>query len=457
MTIKRSILWILCAVVSVLAHVTVLFALGYVVRPDAPTPQEMPQTRLEIQARDVKRTKATEESAETEQAAQGQANSAAVSEATIPQTHAESATPTAMPVAELTIKSQLTATTSAPPQASIQAAALAADIAKTPATPLRADKLPIAFLDTDSGREVMALPTPLPEANSSELTGNAHQLALPAEQGTAMLAWSGAGNETVDPVSLAAIQAFMQPGDLDQTNSDAGRVRDGIETLLTSIPCARLQTTFIPDTGSLELRGHIPNDAMRPQVLAALEAQIGAAIPVSDNLLILPRPQCGALSGIADIGLPQSTEQLTNSRVVGPNGFARNFTYTAGERLSLELTAPDYDGVVYVDFFSADGNVFHLQPNEIVGLEIYPAKSQFTVGKDIGDKPALDITISPPFGQEIAVAFATSAPLYDGLRPLVEPAEPYLEFLKTRVAAARSEQPNFKGEWVYFFVSTKAN
>ena len=53
-----------------------------------------------------------------------------------------------------------------------------------------------------------------------------------------------------------------------------------------------------------------------------------------------------------------------------------------------------------------------------------------------------------------AMAWA-SVPLYDGNRPLVEPAEPYLAFLKEQVAKARAEHADFKGEWVYFFITTK--
>ena len=37
---------------------------------------------------------------------------------------------------------------------------------------------------------------------------------------------------------------------------------------------------------------------------------------------------------------------------------------------------------------------------------------------------------------------------------MVEPAAPYLAFLKSRVAARRAEHADFKGEWVYFFVTT---
>ena len=304
----------------------------------------------------------------------------------------------------------------------------------------------------------LALPTTMAVQSSiADQASRAPAQPLLAVAGKAALAWSGSEDDTIEFTSLANIQAFMQPGDIDLSDSNLGEVRDGISAILASVPCSRLQTTFIPETGQLELRGHVPEDALRGPILAALQEQVGDAIPISDQLLILPRPQCGALSGIADVGLPQSTEQLTNPRVIGADGFAQNYTYFDGQRLQLELVAPDYGGFVYVDYFTADGNVIHLQPNSIVPLEFAPAKSPLSVGKNRGDKPALDIKISPPFGHEIAAAFASSIPLYEGLRPLQEPAEPYLNFLQEQVAIARGKNPSFKGEWVYFFISTKKN
>ncbi len=278
--------------------------------------------------------------------------------------------------------------------------------------------------------------------------------AAPAtgEQMTATLAWSGAG-AALDPVSLKAIASFMRPGD---AAAQADDVHDGLAALLSAAPCSRLQAEFNPATGSLDLRGHVPDAAMKGPILAALQAQLGGGIPVNDALMILPRPQCGALSGIADVGLPQSQDQLTNPKLIGADAQARTFNYVQGQKMELELAAPDYDAFVYVDFFDADGNVIHLIPNDRVPLKARTANSTFFVGRKEGDEPALDITIGPPYGQEIAAAFAASAPLYDGVRPLSEPAGSYLEWLKTRVAEARAKDPGFKGEWVYFMVSTKA-
>jgi hypothetical protein len=278
------------------------------------------------------------------------------------------------------------------------------------------------------------------------------QSELPADAMTASLAWSGGEDSQIDPQALATIQSFMRPGDI---GAQSGDVRDAMTDLLSQVPCARLQAEFDPETGSIVLRGHIPEEGLRAPVLSALQAQVGTGLPVVDAMLILPRPQCGALAGIGTVGLPQSTEALTNPLLVGADAHARAYSYTEGQQLVLDMQAPDYDAYVYVDYFDASGNVIHLIPNDIVPLTLHPAKSAMRIGESMNGEPALAITIGPPFGQEIAVAFAASAPLYDGLRPISEPAEPYLEWLRDRVAEARAADPDFKGEWVYFFISTR--
>lgn len=243
----------------------------------------------------------------------------------------------------------------------------------------------------------------------------------------------------------------MQPGD---AASGAERLRDGLAGLLAQVPCSRLQLSFEPETATLQVKGHIPENGLRGPVLAALRDQMGADIGVSDNILLLPRPQCGALSGIADVGLPQSTDQITNPRLIGVSTHARVLDFARGDRLWFDLTAPDYAAYVYVDYFDAGGNVIHLAPNDQSPLHRAEAKSALRVGAREAGAAGLQIIVGPPYGQEIAVAFTASAPLYDGLRPLFEPAAPYLDWLKSRVAAARQADPDFKGEWVYFFVTT---
>jgi len=269
----------------------------------------------------------------------------------------------------------------------------------------------------------------------------------------AALAFSGEGADQADPVSLAAFQSFMMPGDIAASGDP---LRDGVARILAAVPCSRLQVMFDPETATLNLRGHLPETGLRAPVLAALQAQMGADIVVSDQMKILPRPQCGALTGISNVGLPQSTDQITNPLLIGADTHARVLDYTSGERLFFDLTAPDYDAYVYVDYFDAGGLVLHLSPNETVPLTLTPAQNRLRVGAKTDEDIGLQITVGPPYGQEIAVGFAASHPLYQGLRPISEDAAPYLTWLAKRVSEARVENPDFKGEWVYFFVSTAA-
>jgi hypothetical protein len=468
-------IWVGAGLSSVVLHVGVLVGLGWAVKPEQVENQPLPQSQINIQAQKVDRVTAREDTAPAEKLNEATPSAPAATQGIVPQSKAAAVTAPSqsvsaqIPTAAKTVAAPLDPAAvsavqpvAAPALAAVSARAQPAVSVVASAQPAVSVAAPVQTTapisaPTESSASLSLPATAVAQAAVRDQSSGAPALPLPAIAGKAALAWSGDDDAAVESTSLAAIQAFMRPGDLDLSDSNIGDVRDSISAILASVPCSRLQTTFIPETGQLELRGHVPEDALRGPVLAALKEQVGGAIPISDQLLILPRPQCGALSGIAGVGLPQSTEQLTNPRVIGADGFAQNYTYFDGQRLELELVAPDYDGFVYVDYFTADGTVIHLQPNTIVPLEFAPAKSPLSVGKDRGDKPALDITISPPFGQEIAAAFAASVPLYDGLRPLQEPVEPYLAFLKEQVAQRRAEDPTFKGEWVYFFISTQDN
>ncbi|MCC0046474.1 MAG: DUF4384 domain-containing protein [Rhodobacteraceae bacterium] len=443
-------LWLSGLAVSVALHAGAALLLPGLWAPEPVEDQPMPEAKLEMTSYEVAHADAVPQATEGEAAPEAAAKGAVARQDAVPVTRAEPARPKAAAAAPVAPRADALAALAAPAATPPSAPDPAPILAAAPVAPDAAQPLSPAG---DRPAEVT------PEAPELALAAPPSQAAAPAEipseRATAALAWSGAGDAAVDPVSLAAIQSFMRPGDASQSQSNAGDVRDGIGQLLASVPCARLQAAFIPETGAIELRGHVPEEGLRGPVLDALRAQVGSAIPVTDKVLILPRPQCGALAGIADTGLPQSTDQDTDERLVGENAQAREYGYSEGERLTFDLVTPDYPAYVYVDFFDADGNVVHLVPSQYAALTLQAPAERLIVGGETG-AAAFSITVGPPFGQEIAAAFAASAPLADGLRPPVEPAGPYLSWLKTAVAAARAADPDFKGEWVYFFISTVA-
>ena len=295
---------------------------------------------------------------------------------------------------------------------------------------------------------------PLSEIGSDLLALPAPEREAPSEVQVAAVAWSGGDGARFDPVSLAAIQTFTSEASLSGSASDAGGVRDEIQNLFADIPCSRLMVEYNPDTGTLDLRGHLPDPEFRQPVLAALQARMGASIPVRDSTMFLPRPQCGVLTAIEAAGLPQSTDQLNNPRLIGENTHVRLYSFVTDECLELDMESPDYPAYVYVDYYAADGSVIHLMPNEHVSARNFGPKTLVKIGSPCDVGAPLEIRIAPPYGQEIAVAFASSVPLHNADRPLVEPAGEYLTWMREQVQKARETTPDFKGEWVYFLVST---
>lgn len=402
-----------------------------------------------------------------------------------PQSFAALAEPTEQSLDEAAISSQTMSTVSivadaitaqATPAARVQTPAFVAMVATskptdvslrsaplTPAEPV-AFRPDVAVANTDTAAPIAtsnataaeAKPPVVPVAQQSVVLEPTSPVVPETDRAKASLAFQGSGGGAVDPVSLSAFQSFMEPGNLSGAAAD---VRDGIAGVLSAVPCSRLQVEFDPAENTLLVAGHVPEPELRSSVVAAMQEQMGSDIPVRDNLLILPRPQCGALAGIASVGLPQSTDQITNPLLVGESTHAREFRYTEGSPLVMDLQGANYDAFVYVDYFDVEGNVLHLMPNQFTPLTLTPAEGALQIGSETvlaAGEPGLYIEIGPPFGQEIAVAFAASVPLYEGTRPLVEPAEPYLFWLRDRVSNARASNPDFKGEWVYFFVTTSS-
>lgn len=468
---RAAVTWGAGLALSVVAHAGMAAVLLWAIQPEPVQDQPVPETRMQLSAYQVERSEARPAEPQAETAQAGETTGNTLSQGAIPQSRAEPlATPadvveSALPeIAPTSLETSATLATVASPVASGATQVVA------PTAPASAPLPPAestAQLVTASVVPSEPLGAGAPDAQQvayqappAQTLDGATPSATPIVQAVpnvtrakAALAFDADSDGPVDPVSLAAFQSFTAPEDAGTQATD---LRDGIEGLLAQVPCARMQVQFQPATNTLQVVGHIPEDGLRAPVLAALQAQMGSNITVADNLLILPRPQCGALGGIAGVGLPQSTDQITNPLLVGDDTHAREFRYVEGQQLVLDLTAPDYDAYVYVDYFDAQGQVIHLSPNDSTPLTRSKAKSAFRVGAASPGDPGLYITIGPPYGQEIAVAFAASKPLYDDARPLVEPAAPYLVWMKEQVARARRDDPGFKGEWVYFFVATSA-
>ena len=316
-----------------------------------------------------------------------------------------------------------------------------------PARPLEADTTPAAPLEADQP-DVAALPsnvpggTPTPESD------------LPSETAATVLAWSGTLSLDIPQGTLETAAALRLP----TAGADDTGLRDALANRLSDIDCARVQTVYDPESGAIDLRGHVKTDADRTQLMERVSQELGGALPLNDRLRRLDAPQCTVLVRLAEMPLPQSVEQLTNPLIIGDDLQTRTYTYRDGQTINFDLAGADYDGWLYLDFYDSEGQVLHLIPNEFIAPLILPAETPMAFGDGSEGDPArgkFEMRVNPPYGQDIAVAMVANQPLFETTRATVEPAAPYLETLAARVEELRRTRPGFKGEWVYLFIETR--
>lgn len=178
--------------------------------------------------------------------------------------------------------------------------------------------------------------------------------------------------------------------------------------LFDSFDCSALTARTGPGA-TVVVDGYVGTEAD----LARLGDALGEGGAIVNQVQVAPAPFCTALE----------TLQLQTVTYGGPSVRPYNHgpVFDQGESLVLAATASgQVDGYLYVDLFSADGQVRHLQ-----GAAAAP-------GQDI----VLDAAASDaPIGQMLAIAVSTPTPLFDAARPETEPAAAYLSALSEALAA----------------------
>jgi hypothetical protein len=93
------------------------------------------------------------------------------------------------------------------------------------------------------------------------------------------------------------------------------------------------------------------------------------------------------------------------------------------------------ESYIAVDYYSLDGSVTHLLPNARARDNRAPPNYTATIGS-LGEWG-----IGKPFGAELVVLMTTPAPLFDGVRPISEPAAAYLADVAGRLDKMRAKGP----------------
>jgi serine/threonine-protein kinase len=205
-----------------------------------------------------------------------------------------------------------------------------------------------------------------------------------------------------------------------------GQIRDSLAVALRNAGCSLTQTT---DAGGRVLvSGVVALDSQ-----AALRNIAEAALPpgaAADSYAVqldkFPgRTYCdvldlirGAAQQPVALGLPNGVTVLRKDELLKP-----------------QITTPDYPAWLIVDYFQSDGGITHLYPWSTDKPKLEAAGTPII----IGDSKKVQFPVGAPFGTDMVLAIASSAPLFPTRRPENDTAPAYLAALGRALQQAQSK------------------
>jgi serine/threonine-protein kinase len=202
-------------------------------------------------------------------------------------------------------------------------------------------------------------------------------------------------------------------------------IRDALAGLALSANCA-IPRFSVADDGGISAAGLVGTGAPATALRSAVDRAVGGAqlswlmVPVDGpycEAFNLVRPIAQATSPAFGLTLKDDITRLRDNDPIRPI-----------------LKLPDFPAYLQVDYLSHDGSVLHVLTSQGGKGKAYAAGTTLALGdpKDgIG-------TVGPPFGTDVILAVASSAPLWAKPRPAeTETAQDYLPALQAAVDAAR--------------------
>jgi hypothetical protein len=198
------------------------------------------------------------------------------------------------------------------------------------------------------------------------------------------------------------------------------------------IPCTIVSGDIIREGNGLTVRGMVTTSSEARVHAAAANA--GPMLSLGWTVESIGEAYCSALELIrplvAKFGMPSSGLAIS----IGDGGTHLR----EGDRIVLNITAPNYRSRVQLDDLQSDGTVYHMQPSDGYPANMYEPLSQNHWG-DARSGVELPV-VQAPFGTNMIIAIASQRPLFLEKRPAVEPTDVYLRALRSAIEAARARR-----------------
>jgi hypothetical protein len=199
--------------------------------------------------------------------------------------------------------------------------------------------------------------------------------------------------------------------------------------------CADLSATVDKD-GVTAISGYVSRPVDLERLHTGVAGIAGVKTP-SYQVKVLIWPHCEVVKLLTPYR-QRNLDRHDGLAVTPTTGHSDRFV--KDEQVIVKLIQANHDGYLYVDYYTVEGQVIHLFPNqrEPHSGQLISASQQLDVGQS-GVQGGGWITVDAPFGQELISVISSAKPLYEGLRPDSEAANAYLPLLKQAVTANRAD------------------
>lgn len=239
----------------------------------------------------------------------------------------------------------------------------------------------------------------------------------PERRGRALLRTGGA---LALLIPLLYVLWFWLAGPRESAPTLAQRV----EQQLQAYACADLSAFVSPD-GTTSVRGFVPRLEDQGRVQRELRALPGVR-NASFDLQLRVWPHCEVVA-ILKPYQARNRDQRHGLKVAAAS--ARDARLREGELVLIQTTNADYDGYLWVDYYTADGAVMHLNAGRAQPL--MRAGQTIELGRNIPSS----WLVAPPFGAVLLTVLSSPTPFNEATdRPPFELASTYLQRLRESVA-----------------------
>ncbi|MGD9616821.1 MAG: DUF4384 domain-containing protein [Alphaproteobacteria bacterium] len=204
------------------------------------------------------------------------------------------------------------------------------------------------------------------------------------------------------------------------------------------VQCGSLRKTT-NEQGKPVITGAVANDTEKSNLIQVSNTLAPGHRP-EIQVRVVPPPLCRSLSDLdglrsASLVADGLDARLNDGLNDGPGAILKE-----GDPIGIKVKAGDYPVDLRIDYFSLDGQVLHMVPNEHMPSVRLAAGATRIFGAGGGEDWRAG---GPPFGTELILVIATPQPLDLGPRPVVEDAAAYLSDLgkALRQRGAGAAQP----------------